>query len=331
MTYKIDLKNTGRVFTVPCSVVDNYLKDIDGDYLKILLYVISFANCDLDSKNICSACGVKEITVRNAIEYWEKCNVLTCKITNDDFVGFTPISEKNEISNKAILNYNEETKRNNSVNYDPTYISNAIKSSSDLKDFFDEVENVLGRTLRYNDQCAYMYIYEEYGYSPASILLIIDYCKNINNVAPNFVKKIAKDWFSQDIISFEDIERHIIFLHEYNSYESQIKRMLEINIKLSKKQKSYVEDWNDKKISPELVLLAYDRTVENTGKVAFGYMNKIIDSWYKNGIKTVEQAENEKYVPKKNNKKAHSYDLKEIDEFGMNFLMNRKKKKNEVE
>ena len=30
MTYKIDIKNWGRVFTVPCSVVDNYLKEAQG-------------------------------------------------------------------------------------------------------------------------------------------------------------------------------------------------------------------------------------------------------------------------------------------------------------
>ncbi len=333
MTYKIDIKNWGRVFTVPCSVVDNYLKEADGDYLKVLLCVISFGNGKIESDKISSLCGVDDITVKKALNYWNNCGVICFECeNNEDFVGFTPVFENKTIDNKIIEHFSAENQRVESTNFTPAYISEAINSSHDLKAFFDEVQNILGRNLKYSDQCAYMYIYEEYGYSPASILLIVDYCNNLGKATPSYIKSVAKDWFSRDIISYEDIEKHIIGLNEYHSYESVIKRLLEINRKLSPKQSEFVSSWSNKSVPPELVELAYIITIDaNVEKGIFNYMNAIITKWVDNGIKTVEQAKNFRSENKaETNKKAHSYNLEEIDEFGMNYLMNRKKKKNEV-
>ena len=333
MTYKIDIKNWGRVFTVPCSVVDNFLKDADGDYLKVLLCIISFGNGKIESEKICSLCGVDETTVKKAISYWNNSGVISSECeNNDDFVGFTPVFENKTIDNKVIEQFNAENKRSETTNFTPAYISEAINSSADLRAFFDEVQNILGRNLKYSDQCAYMYIYEEYGYSPASILLMVDYCNNQGKASPNYIKTVAKDWFSKDIISYDDVEKYIIELNEYHSYESIIKRQLEINKKLSSKQAEFVNSWSKSNVSPELVELAYNITVDaNVDKGIFNYMNAIITKWVENGVKTVEQAQNFRADNKpETNKKAHSYDLNEIDEFGMNYLMNRKKKKNEV-
>ena len=41
------------------------------------------------------------------------------------------------------------------------------------------------------------------------------------------------------------------------------------------------------------MLQAYENTVARTGKIAFGYMDKILESWYRQGIKTAEQARQE--------------------------------------
>ena len=52
-----------------------------------------------------------------------------------------------------------------------------------------------------------------------------------------------------------------------------------------------------------MIKAAYERTVNNTGKLSFPYMNTIIKAWFEKGIKTVSQIgeKDVKKNPKKNN------------------------------
>lgn len=328
MVYNIDIKSWGRVFTVPCSVVDKYLKSSDGDFIKVLLCVLSIGDNGISTEKVSEICGVCENTVVKALGYWSSCGVLTasCK---DDFIGFVPDNSDRSVNKEnPLISHKSEIDRHSNNYYTPAQISEIIRSSDDLKSFFDEIQSVLGRILTNADQRGFIFIYEEYGYSPASITLITEYCKNIGKTTIAYIKSVAKSWFEQDIIGFEEIEKHIIKLNEYHSYENEIKRALGITIKLSSKQSEYISSWKSMGISAELCEYAYDRCVDATSKLSFGYINKILENWNSAGIKTVEQAKNGALSKKNYHKKEHSYDINEIDDFQKNFLLNRSKSKN---
>lgn len=44
-------------------------------------------------------------------------------------------------------------------------------------------------------------------------------------------------------------------------------------------------------LTVDMVELAYDKTVDSIGKVSFNYMDKILRTWFENGIKSAEAAE----------------------------------------
>ena len=75
-----------------------------------------------------------------------------------------------------------------------------------------------------------------------------------------------------------------------------------------KTEKKYISAWTEElNISPELVSLAYDKTVENTGKLSFAYMNKILVSWHGEGIKDADGVKrSEEIYGKQRGKKAKS-------------------------
>lgn len=326
MNYRISVKNWGRVFSVPCSVVDKYLKDTDGDSLKVLLCVVSLGEDEISSEKISTLCGVSESCVINALDYWTSCGII--KADCNDFVGFTPVIEKRKtIKESALLVEKSETVRSDNNYYTPAQIAEIISTSQELKDFFDEVQAVLGRILTNSDQRGFIHIYEEYGFSPASILLLTEYCKDIGKTTIAYIKSVAKSWFSQDIIAYDDVEKHIIELNEYHSYENGIARALGVTIKLTTRQREYIQSWRNMGISFELAEYAYERCADATSKLSFGYINIILENWHNQGITTVEQAKNESKTTKKSTAKEHSYDLNEIEEFQKNYLLNRKKLK----
>ena len=110
------------------------------------------------------------------------------------------------------------------------------------------------------------------------------------------------------------------------TYESKVKRLIGISSNLSSKQSQIVKGWSDKSFSDELILKAYDITLDNLGKFSFPYMNKILD---KSGVKTPGDIEKLDSKPKKEkSKRETSYDIDDYERFSINFLSDSKEGKN---
>lgn len=325
MNYRIETKSSGRFFNVPCNVVDKYLKNADGNFIKVLLCLFSYGDEEISDEKISEICGIDPSCVASAIEFWNKTGLIKAESDKKDFVGFEPIVTTNTVSDKTLEIFNEKKKRESTKKYKASEIAQIINNDSDLKVFFDEIQSVIGRGVNYSDQLNFLEIHEDCGYSPAIILLISEYCVSIGKDNSAYIKTTAKDWFNKGIISYEEIEKHIIKLNEYHSYENLVKRAFGIDIRLSKKQQEYANAWSIVGFSQELLEYAYDKCVEKTGKLSFAYIDKILTNLKAKGISTVKDAENEsKSFAQKNNaplEKEHTYDINEIDEFQKNFLL----------
>ena len=75
----------------------------------------------------------------------------------------------------------------------------------------------------------------------------------------------------------------------------------------------WLDEWH---FTPQMLRLAYDACVDATGKYSFPYINKVLDRWQKKGIRTPEQAREDREKKTHNtdsyNKRATSYDIDEI-------------------
>lgn len=67
---------------------------------------------------------------------------------------------------------------------------------------------------------------------------------------------------------------------------------------LTPTERRYMLSWFEMGFDNESILIAYDRTVINTGALKWGYMNKIMLSWHEKGIHTAaEVAERDSRAP----------------------------------
>ena len=107
-------------------------------------------------------------------------------------------------------------------------------------------------------------------------------------------------------------------------YEGKIKSLFGIHSNLSSKQTAIIESWQKKGINEELIKTAYDLTLDNTGKLSFPYMNKILLNWEKEGIKTSNDIEKTKLVKAGNNSRDKSYNLGDFEKYSINFLSDKK-------
>ncbi|MCD7741282.1 MAG: DnaD domain protein [Ruminococcus sp.] len=337
MIYKIGVSAFGRFFTVPCSAVENYIKFADPDFYKVLLCVLCQSGCKVESQEIAAQCGLPEQKVIDALEYWSSNEVISAKADNETkmdakptYVDFKASSkdEKPQATSQSLpvcatdaINPMKNTAAAKSViRYTPKELAEKAKSNAELKALYEEIQKILGRPINPSETAGLVNLYEYYGYSAASILIMAQFCHDIGKDRIAYLETVAKDWFSRGICSYDQVEEEIVRQTEANSQNARIARALEIEGSLTKRQKEYFDQWRDWDFDLRLIELASERCREQKNKIDIRYINGILKNWHEKGLKTTDDVANsdiaykaakEKRLDKQRKESAPSFDLDE--------------------
>lgn len=335
MNYTVSLNGWGRFFNVPSSIVDKYIKLASEYQLKVLLYILCNGQ-SFTTNEISQNTGIKEADVDDSIIFWCQNGVLKVEelqnfsspVKTAEYSG----NEKNVISESTVLSAEVVSPATGIVpkspKLTPKQLDEIISKNDSLQKLQIQAQEILGREITYYDSCTLVKMFSDYGFPAASIILLLEFCKAKGKVDSGiaYTKRIAKDWLEKDIIDPSDVEAEIIRLSEAMKIENRITREMQLQGRLSNKQKAIIKEWVNNKYNIDLIMLAYDKCVENIQKVEFNYINAILCAWKDKKITTVKDAENEQ-VPefkKASNKrnssdstKQHSYDLNEIEKHAL--------------
>ena len=201
----------------------------------------------------------------------------------------------------------------------------------------DKMQEVIGKTLTRDELSGLMGIYRHLGLSPETIYVLFQYCADIsrsmsgNDRPPTarFIEKTAYTWAHAGISGAEEAEAYAEKQKTLLSEIGKIKITLEIyDRRLTTAETNFITSWLEMGYGQEEIRIAYERTINNTGKLSMPYMNKIILHWSENGLgfaSEIEQkdpaerpkAEKRSGYPKRNGqfrKGANSdFDPNEID------------------
>ena len=79
MDYKIDCRQWGRFFSVPCSVVDDYILISDGDFVKVLLCLLCSNSQVVSTEQLGAMAGVSAEKAEDAIIHWAGLGVISAE------------------------------------------------------------------------------------------------------------------------------------------------------------------------------------------------------------------------------------------------------------
>lgn len=295
-------KSWKRFFSVPCALVDNYIKLADGPALKVILYLIASEGTP-EPEKIISDTGITKAQFEEAIMFWQQLGVI---LTD----GSEPQAQP--LPSAAVQKTETVTKVVHS-RYQPKDIAEMLRSSPELKELFSEAESTLGRILKHSDHEILISLRDYYGFSEQSIVLILGYCSGLGRTSAKYYETVAKSLFEKGALDFHSIETEFARLNEQHSYESEIKRDFGLDIKLTSRQIQYINSWRDMGFDMPMISLAREKCADATNKLSFQYIDKILSSWKDKGIFTVEASMNEQ-KPKKQGSDS-SFDLDEFDRF----------------
>ena len=173
----------------------------------------------------------------------------------------------------------------------------AVDSDKDFQALYGEIQRVLGRNLN-TEELKILLGFTRYLGLPADVIsVLVCYCKerarakgNLRNPSLRTIEKEAYFWAEQGIDTMEDAAAYIQTQTLQRSQLSQLMRLLQIRGRtLTPAEERYATSWLEMGFEEAVLALAYERTCLNTGGLNWAYMNKILTSWQKAGLFTLEQ------------------------------------------
>ncbi len=323
MKYKINWSGSDGVFAVPDTVADS-LKLANGKAVKVLLYILKNKISDIDFSTVSAALGITDEDVEDAMSFWQQVGVVytegnkPAEAVKQQAVT-VPDTKPTEISA-------ERAKEKATKMLSPAEIAERTESVEEIKFLFNAAEATLGRVLTYTEQRTIIWLYEYYGIAPDILMMIMDFAVSQNKASIGFIEKIAVTWHDNGVTTHDQAEREIRQLNSFYSLSGQISSKLELNRTLTPTERKFVNDWAAKSISIDLIILAYERTIDSIGKVKFSYMNTILLDWYSKGCASPNDVK--ALEAKRTNTKAaansipenssHSYNIDLMFEHAMN-------------
>lgn len=294
MNYKINFANYQSNFSLPRLIVDENLKEIDSDYLKIILMVFKNPDKDYSVNLLSNLLDLPEEKVTNAIRYWISKNVLLS--TEDANLSINIISERKAPPQSKVVN------------------------DSELKFLLNSMETMLGRTVTSTDFKTITYLYEYYRLPADVILMAIQYCAELGKTSLKYIESVCIGWYDKGIVNHTLAEEFLKLSTQKKTNESKIKAMFGLGQRtLIQSEEKFINTWfTEFQYDLDIIQLAFEKTIKNTGKVAFAYTNKILLNWHKKGYRTLkdilekESGGTGKTTPGAGN---NSYDIDLLDKY----------------
>ena len=197
-----------------------------------------------------------------SIEFWRKCGVLPALesefVKTDDEIPQYPIE----------------------------VVSKNLEKNKSMQSFLQMCEFVLQKTLTANEMTILYGICDFLNMTPETVIMLIEYCVSTGKKNIKYIEKTAVAWSKKGITTHDTALEHLKGISDLSSYLRHTASLLSIKGReLSPTEQKYILSWSDMGMSDDQILSAYDKTLTNTGKLSFPYMNTILKAWKENGEK----------------------------------------------
>ena len=180
--------------------------------------------------------------------------------------------------------------------YSERDVLEAMDGDVDFRSLYGEVQRLLGRSLNTEELKILLGFVRYLGMTPELVSVLVCYCKerarnrgSLRNPSLRTIEKEAYAWAERGIDSVEDAAAFIQAQNVRNSRLQRLMNLLQIRGRnLTAAEERYAQNWLAMDLSEELITMAYERTCLNTGGLNWAYMNKILQRWHEQGLRTAE-------------------------------------------
>jgi DnaD/phage-associated family protein len=288
----------GGVFAVPSCIVKEHIKLCSGISLKLLLIILSSPEETITESKLAARLNIPSADISDALNYWIESGVLLSIADRSDKPKKNKI-DKTVLSQSPANDFPKDTQKPNTPlaavsrpNYARNELLSIVKNDPLIGTLVDEAQGVMGKVFTSADLESLIVLHLFYGLSAHYILTLLHYCAAIGKKSMGYAESVGVSWIGQEIDD-DCVNNHVERLLQRRTFEGQVRSSFGLDRALTPKEKELIERWFFQfKFDLEMIMAAYEITIEKIGKVAFRYTDKILENWHKQGIHTPVQAKN---------------------------------------
>ena len=247
-----------------------------AEQLRVLLW-FSRHGQDFDTAACAAALGISEAECVGCLNYWVEKGVL-----RSDAVAVAAPAESAPVKQarpaavkpvwKEVIAYQQEHKEFNA--------------------FLQEVSARLGRPLNHGDNATLLYLITTAGLSQTSVLLATAYAVSVGKASLRYIESLVLGWVDEDIVTPEQVDAKIRELTETRIAAEKVEKVLGLVRPLNAAQAKTAHKWLSVWCFSDAMLQhAQTLTLENCDKFSVAYMDKILERWHAEGVKSPDRIE----------------------------------------
>lgn len=276
--------------------IDRYMPKARGEFVKVYLLTLKYClsgELGVNSTMLAATLHLLESDIMNAWNYWSE----------EGIVKLIPIDKMGNYSIEFLEIKDEPVE----VSSDVSLLEELNRNS--VKDMLQEIEKLLARPLSSKEMSTFISWQKDLNFPPEVILLVIQYCISKGKTDSRYIERVAIAWHDANIKTIDEAQ---LFIKKHEDKWVKYRKILTYlgskDGEIMKPQEDILDKWvNMYKFSVEIIFKACDICFERLGRADFKYIDGILTSWYKDGLKSLEDiaVKDSKRVPfKKGNSKV---------------------------
>ena len=256
-------------------------------------------NCDLQD-------------VKDSLSFWNGTGVIDLDAEESKWPSKKEAETPKEMSSVEIP---KRTKVSDVPQYTSDELNLLLEKHAGACELIDECQQILGKIFNTGEVKILMGLIDYLGLEYEYIILLMHYCAEIDKRSMRYLEKVAVSCLDDGITEPADLQAELHRREEKKSFEGKIRSLFGIGSRsFTKKEKTCITAWRESYgYGEDILTKAYEITVNATGNASIPYANAIIEKWYSENLKTLEEIE--QYLDKRKAEQEEGASSFDVDDF----------------
>ena len=254
--------------------INEHMASAPGDFVKVYLLALMYADLDLDITNeeIARHLSLEHEDVLKAWTYWEKIGAVRKIRTNpEDKFNY----DVEFVTLKGQL-YGKSSKKN----YAADHNTKSLMADKDIKDMFAAIEKITGRVISGTELMEVLSWINDYGAAPEVVVYGYSYCLQKKKKDIKYIAAVIKAWAAEGLRDVLSVEKHLSENEKKQYLYKRVFQALGFSRNATEEERRIMDTWFETMgFSLDRVLTACSKT-SGISNPNINYVNKVLINWY---------------------------------------------------
>lgn len=255
--------------------INEYMVSAPGDYVKVYLFALMYAEqgLDISHEKLAALLSLEHEDVLKAWAYWEKMGAIRkLRVEGADKFNY----DVEFVSLRGQL-YGEKTAKKP---FAADQNTQTLMADKEIKDMFAAIEKITGRMVSGTEMMEVLSWINDYNATPEIVVYGYSYCIQKKKKDIKYIAAVIKNWALEGLRDVVSVEKRLDENDKRQSLYKRVFQALGFSRNATEEERRLMDTWFDAMaFSMDKVLDACKKTA-GISNPSINYVNKILVNWY---------------------------------------------------